>query len=141
MASATSTVKFTAKELEAIQVTGFQMPSVDAIKQAISSGKSNYRFVEQRGGCGRVYVCVWSSHKIKVDSKISKKLASAIAKQVEQAVKELGGIFQRKGYGVGDNAIYIGYDNADSIAWSQAVQVATSLKELGLGAYEDGQGD
>lgn len=138
-----SAVKLTTKEVGSISITGFQMPTQEAIKDAIKSGLLKYESVEQFGGCGRVYVCCnadYVKHK-DFDAKILSKLSSAIGKNVSLAVKDLGMIFNFGLYGIGNNAIYIGYDNADSIAWSKAVQVAKNLRELGIGAYEEGQGD
>lgn len=124
--------------------TNFTVPSVKEISQAIQSGKQNYKFIQQFGGCGRAYVCIGyygdlfaSDEQKKEDKATTRKIRNAVKKSAEQ----LGMIFQTKAYGVGGYALYIGYDNANSIAWSQAEQIAANLKALGIPAYADGQGD
>lgn len=76
-------------------------------------------------GCGRAYVCVSSSN------------GRATINAVSAACKALGMIFNRKGYNVGPNAIYIGYDNAkgDMIAKSEAFAAALNAK--GIACYAD----
>jgi hypothetical protein len=49
--------------------------------------------------------------------------------------------FQRKGYGVGSNAIYVGYDNASGGPLGKAQAMAEVLKAHGLSAYDDAQAD
>lgn len=102
------------------------LPTSQAIAEQIQSGKAVYERVEQRGGCGRVYVCICGDRKTK--------------NAVKKAAKSLGMIYQTKGYGV-DNALYVGYDNADGKAWSQGEQIAKNLKLIGVECYVDGVGD
>lgn len=136
-------IKLTVAEKNALDTLDLDLPSTKQIKEAIQRGMSTYEFKPQRGGCGRAYVCVGVDYSAfcSADSKVLSKASKAIAKHVSEAATELGMRLQAKSYGVGDNALYIGYDNCDGKAWSQAVQVAKNLEELGIGAYEDGQGD
>jgi hypothetical protein len=80
-----------------------------------------------RGGCGRAYVCVSGS-------KEEIRFVAAVC-------KKMGLIFQRKAYGVGDNAIYIGYDNASGGPLAKSRVFAEVLKDHGLSAYDDAMGD
>lgn len=100
--------------------------NVMAIADAIVRGKTDYRFVQQYGGCGRAYVCIGGDRKAK--------------SAVRQAAKRLRMVYQSQGYGV-SHALYVGYDNATSKAWSQAEQIAANLRDLGITAYADGVSD
>jgi len=80
-------------------------------------------------GCGRAYVC------------ISHGADKATLKEIAKACKELRLIFQTKGYGVGNNAIYIGYDNADGRAIGRSKAFAQVLSEHGISAYPDAASD
>lgn len=101
-----------------------QMTQVlDALRAAQAAPSSPVR----ASGCGRAYVCV-SGDK-------------ATIKAVAAACKTLGLIFQRVGYGVGSNAIYIGYDNCDGRALGRSEVFAKVLNDHGISAYPDAASD
>jgi len=79
-------------------------------------------------GCGRAYVCISSSDR-------------ALVNAVKTACKNLGLIFTPNGYGVGRNAIYIGYDNADGRALARSKAVSDVLNAHGIPAYDDAASD
>jgi hypothetical protein len=76
-------------------------------------------------GCGRAYVCVSSTN--------GKKVINAVAK----ACKDLGLIFIPKGYNFGNNAIYIGYDNARGNMIAKSEAFAAVLNAKGISCYPD----
>ena len=78
-------------------------------------------------GCGRAYVVI-TADKPTVNA-------------VSAACKAVGLMFLRKAYGTGNNAIYMGYDNADGRALGKAKAFATALNELGISCYDDAVGD
>lgn len=80
-----------------------------------------------RSGCGRAYVVITDS----------KTTVNAVAR----ACKTLGLMFLKKAYGTGNNAIYIGYDNADGRALGKARAFANSLQSSGVSCYDDAVGD
>ncbi|XHX80876.1 MAG: hypothetical protein RBJ76_13355 [Stenomitos frigidus ULC029] len=121
-----------------------KLPTIAQIQAAIVSGKSKYGTVIQRGGCGRVYVCLGSvgdPFASAEQQKRDKALTKAIRNRVKDAAQAMNLLYLKKAYGVGNHALYIGYDNGTSIAWSQGEQVAKNLKALGVDAYVDGMGD
>jgi len=79
-------------------------------------------------GCGRAYVCIGRSDR-------------ALVNAVKAACKARGIIFSPKGYGVGSNAIYVGYDNADGRALGRAKAIADVLNAHGISAYDDAASD
>jgi len=82
---------------------------------------------KERGiGCGRVYVCIVESED---------------AKGIAKAAKNLGRIFQKKGYAGMSNVLYVGYDNCDGRALGQGTAIANSLGAAGVRCYRDEQGD
>lgn len=81
------------------------------------------------GGCGRAYVV------------LSVTTPKAVVTAVAQACKTLGLQFLKRAYGVGSNAIYIGYDNADGRALAKSEAFARVLTERGIEAYADGASD
>ncbi len=78
-------------------------------------------------GCGRAYVCVSGD----------RKTVNAVA----ASCKTLGLMFLRKAYGVGGNAIYMGYDNATGGPMARAEAFAAALRENGISCYADGASD
>jgi hypothetical protein len=76
-------------------------------------------------GCGRAYVCLGRSND------------RALVAAVKAACKARGLIFTPKGYGVGSNAIYVGYDNADGRALGRAKAISDVLNAHGISAYDD----
>lgn len=82
-----------------------------------------------RSGCGRAYVCLSTTE--------SKETLNNFRK----AMESLGLRYLDKAYGVGRRAVYIGYDNADGIALSQAEEIARNLRSIGVDCYDDAQGD
>ncbi len=82
-----------------------------------------------RGGCGRAYVCISSTN--------GRKTINAVA----AACKALGLMFLRKAYGVGNNAIYIGYDNATGTMLAKSDAFAEALNAQGIACYTDAHGD
>lgn len=78
-------------------------------------------------GCGRAYVCI--------------AMDKATIKTVAAACKALNLLFIRKNYGAGDNAIYIGYDNADGRALGKAEAFAAVLNSRGIKCYTDAGSD
>lgn len=81
----------------------------------------------QASGCGRAYVCVSGDR--------------ALIRKVKAGCKELGLVFNTQGYGVGKNAIYMGYDNADGRALGRSRAFAAVLSEHGISAYDDAASD
>jgi hypothetical protein len=79
-------------------------------------------------GCGRAYVCL---------SKVPKNVLNAYKKGAELA----GVRYLNEAYGSGSRALYIGYDNCDGRALSQAKAVAEKLKAIGLPVYWDAVDD
>jgi hypothetical protein len=104
--------------MEAKTTTKVQV--LDALKAAQAAPFTPAR----ASGCGRAYVCISSSDR-------------ALVKAVKDACKTLGLIFTPKGYGVGRNAIYIGYDNADGRALGRSKVFAEVLNAHGISAYDD----
>lgn len=104
------------------------MMNVNAISQAIRNGLSASS-TGCRGGCGRAYVCISSA--------VDRKTLNLIKTSVSQC----GLRYLNKAYGVGNRAIYIGYDNADGRALAQAEAIAKNLRDIGIDCYEDAQGD
>ena len=104
------------------------MINVNAICQAIINGLAASS-TGCRGGCGRAYVCI--------SSLVDRKTLNLIKKSVSQC----GLRYLNKAYGVGNRAIYVGYDNADGRALAQAEAIALNLKALGIDCYDDAQGD
>jgi hypothetical protein len=104
------------------------MINVNAISQAIINGLSasstGSSSTDCRGGCGASYVCISSS--------VDRKTLNLIKKSVSQC--GLG--YLNKAYGVGNRAIYIGYDNADGRALAQAEAIALNLRALGIDCYD-----
>lgn len=100
-----------------------------AVLEALKAAK-DAPFVPARiSGCGRAYVCVSGSDK-------------DLLRAVAAGCKKLGLIFNRKGlYGVGRNAIYIGYDNADGKALGKSEAFAKALSDRGISAYHDAASD
>lgn len=82
-----------------------------------------------RGGCGRAYVCLSTTE--------SKETLNTFRKAMEAC----GLRYLDKAYGVGRRAAYIGYDNADGIALSQAETIARNLRSIGVDCYDDATGD
>jgi len=78
-------------------------------------------------GCGRAYVCVSGDR--------------ALIKAVKKVCEQSGLIFNAQGYGVGKNAIYMGYDNADGRALGRARVFAEVLNRHGIAAYDDAASD
>jgi len=104
------------------------MINVNAICQAIINGLAASS-TGCRGGCGRAYVC------------ISKSVDKQTLNLIKKAVSQCGLIYLNKAYGVGNRAIYVGYDNADGGALAHAEAIALNLRALGIDCYDDAQGD
>lgn len=103
------------------------MATLTEIKNAIESGMKDFPITLQYGGCGRAYVAICGDRKTKT--------------AVRKAAVAAGRRYLGSGNGNLSHTIYIGYDNADSIAWSKAEQVAKNLKALGIDAFADGASD
>jgi len=97
---------------------------VNAIQQGLAAPTTG-----TRSGCGRAYVC------------LSKKSDRTTLKLFKEAAKAVGLLYLNKAYGVGDRAIYVGYDNADGRALAQAEAIAKNLRNLGLDVYDDAMSD
>jgi hypothetical protein len=82
-----------------------------------------------RGGCGRAYVCLSKSSDRKVLNEFKKALAACGIRYLPEA------------YGTYGRAAYIGYDNADGTALSQAEAIARNLRSIGVDCYDDAVGD
>lgn len=76
-------------------------------------------------GCGRAYVCLSSEN--------DRKTVNAVS----AAAKKLGKLFLRKAYGAGNNAIYIGYDNATGRELARSEAIAKALTAKGIPAYSE----
>src|SRR5574338_118260 len=74
-------------------------------------------------GCGRAYVVLSSEN--------TRETVNAVSAMC----KKLGLMFLRRAYGVGRNAIYIGYDNADGKALAKSKAFAAELTKHGIKAY------
>lgn len=96
------------------------------IQKAILDGLAIPRETQRFGGCCRAYVCL-TDKTLKKDFKAGAKLA--------------GAMYLDKAYGTGNMALYIGYDNSNSLNMSKAIQIAENLKAIGVGAYWDVVGD
>lgn len=80
-------------------------------------------------GAGRAYVCLSSSE--------DRKTLNAFKKACEaNGLRYIG-----KAYGSGSRAAYVGYDNFDGKALSQAKAIEAELLEVGVKAYWDGVSD
>jgi len=64
-----------------------------------------------------------------------------LAKTVKAACEQLGLRYLPKAYGVGDRAIYVGYDNADGKALAKSEVFARVLNERGIQCYADAASD
>jgi hypothetical protein len=82
-----------------------------------------------RSGCGRAYVCLSLGS--------SKETLNAFKKALEAC----GIRYLSKAYGTYGRAAYIGYDNADGIALSQAEAIARNLRSIGVDCYDNAVGD
>lgn len=104
------------------------MPSKTDILNAINQGLTAPS-TGPRCGCGRAYVC------------LSKKADRATLNLFKGAAEAAGLRYLSKAYGVGDRAVYVGYDNADGRALAQAEAIAKNLRALGLDVYDDAMSD
>ena len=104
------------------------MATVQEIQNAIESGMKDYTFIKQYGGCGRAYVILCGADR-------TTKL------RVRKGTKAAGRRYMGADGGQMANSIYVGYDNADSVAWSQAEQIAKNLQAIGISCYADGMND
>ena len=60
---------------------------------------------------------------------------------IKKSVSQCGLRYLNKAYGVGNRAIYVGYDNATGRQLAQAEAIALNLRALGIDCYDDAQGD
>lgn len=98
--------------------------------QAAFEASRNPTAIGSVGGCGRVYVEVHDvNYKgIRKGSKVAKAFEAAGFRMTERPHQS----------GV---RIYVGYDNATGREWNRGEIIARVLKEKGVLAYVDGDGD
>ena len=104
------------------------MPTLNEMVKQIEKGLLS-QSSGPRGGCGRAYVCLSTTE--------SKETLNTFRKAMESC----GLRYLDKAYGVGRRSAYIGYDNADGIALSQAETIARNLRSIGVDCYDDAMGD
>lgn len=103
--------------------------ATNAAKAAFEASR-NPTAIGSVGGCGRVYVEIHDvNYKgIRKGSKVAKAFEAAGFRMTERP--------HRSGV-----RIYVGYDNATGREWNRGETIASVLKEKGVLAYVDGDGD
>ncbi len=96
-------------------------PSLSLIVSTLKAAMEEKVKPQRPSGCGRVYVYV-------------EKEAQPVLKQ---PAKALNISYMKRPYGVGVDAIYVGYDNATGEALSRGELLATRLREIGIKAYRE----
>ncbi len=102
-------------------------PSTEKIREAILSGRACPP-PERPNGCCRVYVYVDTDDAAQ---------ARAVSKVMAEAAQGLATPWLKKPYGVGCDALYVGYDNASGLALAMGRKICNALREIGVRAYRE----
>lgn len=102
-------------------------PTAEKIREAILTGRACPP-PEQPIGCCRVYVYVDTDDAAQ---------SRAVSKVMAQAAEGLATPWHKKPYGVGCDALYVGYDNATGLALAMGRKICNALREIGVRAYRE----
>ena len=102
------------------------------IKTTIANALNNYKHIDCYVSCCRVYLEVSSPITVddmfKLTNEECKALKTAHKRKATGAMKALA----EMGYRTIGNRVYVGYDNACGIIYSQASAIASALENLGI---------